>query len=90
LKRRSLTGRTGVAAGTIKSQGQVLPLDVKAQGLDTVQGVVTQRGLRSRARADPSFRNFPGNYDRRRKRMYLMSGVPEGVVVATASWAMGL
>jgi len=85
-----LTGRTGVAAGTINSQGQVLPLDVKAQGLDTVQGVVRSGGL-----AEPGASvilvsgTFQATTTADANGMYLMSGVPEGVVVATASLGNG-
>ena len=81
-----LTGRTGVAAGTINAQGQVLALDVRAQGLDTVQGVV-----RSNGSAVPGASvvlvsgTFQATTTADANGLYLMSGVPEGVVVATAS-----
>src|SRR4029077_14948214 len=61
-------------------------LDVKAQGLDTVQGIVRSNGL-----AQPGATvvlvsgTFQATTTADANGMYLMGGVPEGVVVATAS-----
>jgi hypothetical protein len=85
-----LTGRTGVAAGSINAQGQVLTLDVKAQGLNTVQGVVRSNGL---AQPGASVTLVSGTFQATTTAdangTYLMGGVPEGVVVATASLGNG-
>jgi hypothetical protein len=80
------SARTGVAVGTIATEGQILSIDVHAQGLGTVTGVVTagatpQPGaqvelvsgrLRVKAVADGEGR-------------YTIDGVPEGLVSVTAS-----
>ncbi len=81
-----LTGRTGIAAGTIASQGQILTLDVKAQGLNTIQGLVTGNGApEPGASVIVVSGNFQATTVADNNGMYLMSGVPEGVIVATAS-----
>ena len=85
-----LTGRTGVAASTINAQGQVLTLDVKAQGLDTVQGIVRSNGLaQPGATVVLASGTFQATTTADANGMYLMGGVPEGVVVATASLGNG-
>ncbi len=38
------TARTGIAGGTIETEGQLLTLDVRAQALGTVGGLVTSNG----------------------------------------------
>ena len=81
-----LTGRTGIAAGAIAMQGQILTLDVKAQGLNTIQGLVTSNGApEPGASVIVVSGNFQATTVADNSGMYLMSGVPEGVIVATAS-----
>jgi hypothetical protein len=85
-----LTGRTGIAAGSIDTQGQVLSLNVKAQGLDTVQGLVTSNGsAQPGASVTIASNNFQATTLADANGMYLMNGVPEGVVTATASLGGG-
>ena len=85
-----LSGRTGIAASSISTQGQVLVLNVVAEGLDTVQGQVTSNGspqpgasvlITSGTFQATTIADSNGNY--------LMAGVPQGVVVATASLSGG-
>jgi len=81
-----LTGRTGIAAGTITIQGQVVTLDVKAEGLNTVQGLVTRNGApQPGASVTLVSGNFQATTTADANGLYLMTGVPEGVIVATAS-----
>jgi hypothetical protein len=86
-----LSGRTGVAAGTINAQDQVLTLDVKAQGLDTVMGVVHGNAGAPQPGASVTLVSgtFQATTTADANGMYLMNGVPEGVVVATASLGNG-
>jgi len=85
-----LTGRTGIAAGTITSQGQVLALDVRAQGLETVSGFVKSNGTpQPGATVTLVSGSFQATTTADATGMYLMNGVPEGVVVATASLGNG-
>jgi hypothetical protein len=81
-----LTGATGVAAGTISSQGQVLTLDVQEQGLDTVQGTVFENNAPSpSASVTLVSGTFRANTTADGNGNYSIVGVPEGLVVATAS-----
>ncbi|PYX67449.1 MAG: hypothetical protein DMG78_27840, partial [Acidobacteria bacterium] len=85
-----LTGRTGIAAGTITTQGQVLTLDVKAQGLDMIQGLVTSNGAPEPAAVVTIVSgNFQATTNADASGKYLINGVPEGVIVATASLGDG-
>ncbi len=85
-----LTGRTGIAAGTITTQGQVLTLDVKAQGLDMIQGLVTSNGAPEPAAVVTIVSgNFQATTNADANGKYLINGVPEGVIVATASLGDG-
>jgi len=85
-----LTGRTGVAVGEIENEGQILDLDVQAQALGTVEGVVTSNGG---PQAAASVEVVSGAY--RASTLadgtgrYLVRGVPAGRVVATASLSGG-
>jgi hypothetical protein len=85
-----LTGRTGIAAGTITTQGQTLTLDVIAEGLDTVEGLVTSDGNpQPGAMVTIVSGTFQATTEADGNGMYLMTGVPEGVIVATASLGNG-
>ena len=85
-----LTGRTGIAVGTLATQGQVLGLDVTAQGLDAVHGLVTSNGApQPGASVTLVSGNFQATTSADATGMYLMNGVPEGVIVATASLGNG-
>ena len=85
-----LSGRTGIAVGSISTQGQVLTLNVIAEGLDTIQGLVTSDGSpQPGASVTITSGTFQATTTANSSGVYLMSGVPEGVVVATASLSNG-
>jgi Carboxypeptidase regulatory-like domain len=85
-----LTGRTGVAVGEIESDGQTLELDVQAQALGAVEGVVTSNGD---PQAAANVEVVSGAYRAATLAdgtgRYLVRGVPAGRVVATASLSGG-
>jgi hypothetical protein len=85
-----VTARVGVAAGTIDHDGQLLQLDVIAQGLGTVTGLVTSNGS---PEPGATVDIFSGNYHAitvaDSTGHYLISGVPEGHIVANASLQNG-
>lgn len=85
-----LTAHTGIAVGLIDHQGQLLTLDVVAQGIGTVQGQVTSDGapqpgahvsVVSGGFAASTFADSTGGYR--------MAGVPEGRIVVTADLGNG-
>jgi len=85
-----LSGRTGIAASSITTQGQVLTLNVIAEGLDTIQGQVTSDGSpQPGASVMITSGTFQATTSADSSGNYLMTGVPEGVVVATASLTSG-
>ncbi|MBZ5508478.1 MAG: Ig-like domain-containing protein [Acidobacteriia bacterium] len=85
-----VTARTGVAAGSITTDGQILVLDVVAQGLGTVTGLVTLNGA---PEPGASVDVFSGSYHATTLAdatgRYLISGVPEGHITANASLQNG-
>ncbi len=85
-----LTAHSGVSVGELDQQGQLLTLDVLAQGIGTVEGLVTSDGqpqpgagvaVVSGSFAASTFADATGRY--------LMSGVPEGRIVVTADLGGG-
>ncbi len=85
-----LTARTGVAAGEIDSQGQALSLDVVAQGIGSVQGMVTSDGApQPGARVEIVSGSFDVSTFADSTGAYRIDGVPEGRVVATADLGAG-
>jgi len=80
------TARSGVAAGSVTTEGEIVTLDIKAQGLGTVQGLVT-----SNAAAQPGAQVMIDAGQIHASTMtdasgrYSIGGLPEGRVVATAS-----
>jgi hypothetical protein len=81
-----LTGRSGVAAGTLSTQGQVLTLNVNALGLDTVQGTVLSGGSPQPAASVTLVSGtFQATTTADANGFYQIVGVPVGLVVATAS-----
>ena len=84
------TGRTGIAAATITTQGQTLQLDVRAQGLDTVEGLVKSNDTpQPGATVTIVSGTFQATTSADGTGMYLMNGVPEGAIVATANLGNG-
>jgi len=85
-----LSGRTGIAASSITTQGQVLTLNVVAEGLDTLQGQVTSDGLpQPGASVTITSGAFQATTSADSNGNYLMGGVPEGAIVASASLSGG-
>ena len=86
-----VTARTGVAVGRLFTQNQPLVLDIFAQGVGTVQGVVTSNGLPHPVHA---YHNRVGRFragtytDSEGK--YIVVGVPEGRIAATADLVGGV
>ncbi|HTC93759.1 MAG TPA: carboxypeptidase regulatory-like domain-containing protein [Terriglobales bacterium] len=84
------TARTGIAAGTINSDQQVVTLDVTAEALGMVQGVVTQNQL---PEPGATVEIFSGTYHAKTVAdaagHYMIDGVPGGHVVANASFDNG-
>ncbi|HKY21469.1 MAG TPA: carboxypeptidase regulatory-like domain-containing protein, partial [Vicinamibacterales bacterium] len=86
-----LTGRTGFAVGALSTEGQEIVLDIFAQALGSVGGIVTSNGVPA---AGASVDIVSGIYrvstiadaDGR----YLVEGVPEGAVSVSAGVASGL
>ncbi len=84
------SGRTGMAAGTLTSEGEVVNLDVVAYAVGRVEGTVTLNGTAAPS-AEVSLSS--GTY---RIRItadgaghYAVEGVPEGAVIATADLGGG-
>jgi hypothetical protein len=85
-----LSGRTGIAAGSIATQGQVLTLNVNAEGLETIQGQVTSDGSpQPGAGVNITSGSFQATATADANGNYLITGVPQGVTVATASLSNG-
>ncbi|HEY6351400.1 MAG TPA: Ig-like domain-containing protein, partial [Candidatus Angelobacter sp.] len=85
-----VTARTGIAAGSIDSNGQTLTLDVVAQGLGTVTGVVTSNGApQPGAQVDVFSNNYHASTVSDATGTYVVSGVPEGHIVVNASLQNG-
>ncbi len=84
------TARTGIAAGTINGDQQVVTLDVTAEALGTVQGLVTENHL---AEPGATVEIFSGTYHAKTVAdaagHYMIDGVPGGHVVANASFDNG-
>ncbi|HET8775704.1 MAG TPA: carboxypeptidase regulatory-like domain-containing protein [Thermoanaerobaculia bacterium] len=81
-----LTARTGFAVGTIATEGETLSLDVLAQGLGSVQGLITSNGApQPGAHVEVDSGSFHASAIADAAGHYLMEGVPEGRVVVTAS-----
>jgi hypothetical protein len=80
------TARTGSATGTIGSQGQVVDLRIRAQGLGTVEGFVLSNGTpQAAADVDLVAPGFRASTTTDATGRYRITGVPEGQVTATAT-----
>ncbi|HEY3052598.1 MAG TPA: carboxypeptidase regulatory-like domain-containing protein [Thermoanaerobaculia bacterium] len=80
------TARSGVAAGSVTSEGEVVTLDIRAQGLGTVQGLVTSNGAaQPGAQVMIDAGQIHASTITDSTGRYSIDGLPEGRVVATAS-----
>jgi hypothetical protein len=85
-----LTAHTGIAVGLIDHQGQLLALDVVAQGIGTVEGMVTSDGLaQPGAHVEVVSGSFAASTFADSTGSYRMAGVPEGRIVVTADLGNG-
>ncbi len=85
-----LTGRTGFNVGTLQDENQELVLDVTAQALGIVTGVVRLNGSpEPRARIDLVSGSFRVSSFAGADGTYRVEGVPEGRVVVTAARSGG-
>ncbi len=81
-----LTGRRGVAGGTLETEDETLDLDVHAEGLGTVHGRVTSNGAsRPGAEVRLAAGSFQATTMSDGSGSYSVGGVPVGRVVVTAS-----
>lgn len=79
------TGRGGMAIGQITADGQVLQLDVRAQGLGVVSGLVTSNGApQPGAHVSVSSGTFTAQATADGNGSYQVPGVPEGRVTVNA------
>jgi hypothetical protein len=85
-----LTARSGVGFGTIGSNGQSVTVDVVAQALGTIMGVVTEDGS---PQAGAHVEILSGQFDTvtyaDSQGNYSVSGVPAGNIVVTGSISNG-
>jgi hypothetical protein len=80
------TARTGVAFGTIDTEGQVVTIDIVSQALGTVQGTVTSNGQpQAGALVTVQSGQFLVKTMTDGAGQYLVRGVPEGSVQVTAA-----
>jgi protocatechuate 3,4-dioxygenase beta subunit len=85
-----LTARTGVAAGSLETEGEVVEVDVRAEGLGRVSGVVTSNGVpEPGARVTVASGRFRASTLADADGLYLVEGVPAGRVTGSASLASG-
>ena len=79
------TGRSGVALGQIITERQELLLDVRAEGLGTVTGVVTRNGVPEEgAHVHVSSGAFQAQATADGNGVYSVPGVPEGTITVRA------
>jgi hypothetical protein len=81
-----LTARTGFAVGRIDAEGQTVTLDVRAQGLGAVRGLVTSNGApQAGAHVEVVSGSHRANTVSDHAGRYVLGGVPEGRVSVTAA-----
>jgi hypothetical protein len=85
-----LSGRTGIAVGTIESEGELVEVDVQAQSIGSVSGLVTSNGIPlAGARVDLVSGGYSAETTTDSLGRYLVQGVPEGRVVVSAYTGSG-
>jgi hypothetical protein len=85
-----LSGRTGIATGTIETEGQVVEVNVIAQSVGTVEGVVILNNASlSGARVELVSGSYSATTITDSDGRYSVQGVPEGRVVVSADTQNG-
>jgi hypothetical protein len=85
-----LTGRSGVATGRIVDEGHALTLNVIAQAVGTVTGIVTSNNApKSGALVNVHSGAFGAQATTDVNGRYVVRGVPEGRITVTASLELG-
>jgi hypothetical protein len=80
------TARSGVAAGSVTTEGEIVTLDVKAQGLGRVQGLVTSNtSPQPGATVTLTSGQYHASTTTDSTGNYLLDGIPEGQVIVMAS-----
>ena len=80
-----LTGRTGFATGAIDAEGEIVQVDMRAQAIGTVTGLVTENGSpRGGARVELTSGSYSATTMSDALGKYMVQGVPEGRVVVSA------
>jgi hypothetical protein len=81
-----LTARSGVGAATIATEGEVVTVDVVAQGVGRVEGLVTSNGVaQPAAQVEITSGQFRVSTFTDGDGRYAIDGVPEGYITAGAS-----
>jgi len=85
-----LTARAGLAVGRLGNEGDVVSLDVTAQGLGTVEGTVFSNGAgQDQAHVEIVSGSYRAGTTTDASGHYLVRGVPEGGVFVSASLPNG-
>ena len=85
-----LTGRTGIAVGTIEAEGEEVEIDVQAQSIGSVSGLVTSNGVPlAGVRVDLVSGGYSAATTTDADGRYLVQGVPEGRVTVSAYTGTG-
>jgi len=85
-----LTGRTGIAVGAIEAEGEEVEIDLRAQSIGSVSGVVTSNGLPlAGVRVDLVSGGYSATTTTDAAGRYLVQGVPEGRVTVSAYTGTG-
>ena len=81
-----LTGRSGIGVGTLTTEGEEVVLNVVAQGIGTIQGLVTSNGApQPGAHVTITSGQYSAGTMTDADGRYLVTGVPEGPVVVAGS-----
>ena len=85
-----ITARAGIGVGRIQTEHEELVLDIRAQGIGTVEGLVTSNGTpEPGAHVDIVSGSFKAGTYTGPDGRYIVVGVPEGLISATASLGGG-
>lgn len=85
-----VTARTGYAASSLETEGQVVTVNIVAGSIGNVQGVVTGNGMpQPGATVKVVSGSFKASTTADSNGHYYVGGVPEGSITATASFGGG-